>query len=255
VFSVPCTIKLNCNIDAQTNFKEIMKTQTYLILSAAAIISLTTSCSNSSTNTNDKGNGAATDVQSLLDNRTPKEFKHVIPLDAMKAMVSTYEAERVPLINNNTQLRKTNGENFVDSKNGWVSFDDLAGFVEEVKAAAKNKGLETKDLGVRLYFSVYPQQHDGESAYFGSLENGYRSRQTFLLLPTYHDSKTNFDYDVLSSVTNRSQEIFMGSQGASQGGNVSGRAERSADATAGSAAAQSYIGLNHMALCPPACPN
>lgn len=234
-----------------------MKTTTYLILSAAAIFSMT-SCSNSTNNSDDKNNGAAADVQSLLDGKHPqKEFKHVIPLDAMQAMVNTYETERVALINTNPQLRRTNGENFVDSKNGWVSLDDLASFVDEIKAAAKNNGLQTKDIGVRMYYSVYPQQQAGESSYFTALENEYRHRQTFLMLPTYHDSKTNSERDVLStSPDNRSQELFVGGTGTSQGGKMGeGETGGAAARTEGAAAAQSYIGLNHMALCPPACPN
>jgi hypothetical protein len=235
-----------------------MKTRTYLIFSAAAIFSMT-SCTNSTNNTDDKNNGAAADVQSLLDEKhTPREFKHVIPLDAIKAMVNTYETERVALINTNPQLRKANGESFVDSKNGWVSLDDLTGFIDEIKAAAKSKGLETKDIGVRMYYTVYPQQQAGESSYFRSLESEYRSRQTFLILPTYRDPKTNANCDILSTTAgNRSQELFIGNTGASQSGNVGARSsDEGVGATAGTgAAAQSYIGLNHMALCPPACPN
>jgi hypothetical protein len=237
-----------------------MKTKTYLIFSAAAIFSMT-SCTNSTNNTEDKNNGAAADVQSLLDEKhTPREFKHVIPLDAMKAMVSTYETERVALINTNPQLRRTNGENFVDSKSGWVSLDDLSSFIDEIKAAAKNKGLETKDLGVRMYYTVYPQQQAGESSYFKSLENEYRSRQTFLMLPTYHDSKTNANCDILSTnADNRSQEFFIGNAGTGKSSNMGARSSEGDTGAPGAAAsgtaAQSYIGLNHMALCPPACPN
>lgn len=228
-----------------------MKTKTYLIFSAVAIFSMS-SCNNSNNSAEDKSNGAATDVHSLLDRQqTPKEFTHVIPLDAMKAMVSTYETERGAL------LRKPNGENVVDSKSGWVSLDELTGFIDEVKAAAKSKGLETKDIGVRIYYSVYPQQKAGESAYFRSLESEYRSKQTLLMLPTYHDQTTNSNNDILStSAGNRSQELFIGSAGAGQGGGVGARGEGEMGAAAGTgAAAQSYIGLNHMALCPPACPN
>jgi hypothetical protein len=233
-----------------------MKTKTYVILSAAAIFSMT-SCSNNSNSTDDKSNGAATDVQSLLDSKTPKEFKHVIPLDAIKAMVNTYETERVALINTNPQLRSAHGENFVDSKNGWVSLDDLTNFIDEIKAAAKSKGLATKDIGVRMYYTVYPQQQAGESSYFSALESEYRSRQTFLMLPTYLDSKSKSNYDILSTgAGNQSQEFFIGNTGgASQGGSIGERGERSAGVAAGTGAAQSYIALNHMALCPPACPN
>jgi hypothetical protein len=233
-----------------------MKTKTYVILSAAAIFSMT-SCSNNSNSTDDKSSGAATDVQSLLDNKTPKEFKHVIPLDAIKAMVNTYETERVALINTNPQLRSAHGENFVDSKNGWVSLDDLTSFIDEIKAAAKNKGLATKDIGVRMYYTVYPQQQAGESSYFSALESEYRSRQTFLMLPTYRDSKSSSNYDILSTgAGNQSQEFFIGNTGgASQGGGTGERGERSAGVATDAGAAQSYIGLNHMALCPPACPN
>jgi hypothetical protein len=232
-----------------------MKTKTYLILSAAAIFSMT-SCTNSTNSTDDK-NGAAADVQSLLnDKKTPKEFKHVIPLGAIQAMVNTYETERVALINTNPQLRKVNGENFVDSKNGWVSLDELTSFIDEIKAAAKNKGFETKDIGVRMYYTVYPQQQAGESSYFSALESKYRSRQTFLMLPTYHDSKTNADKDILStSADNRSQELFIGNTGASQGGNIGGEGEvGAASRSITPPGDQSYIALNHMALCPPACP-
>ena len=214
-----------------------MKTKTYLILSVVAIFSMT-SCTNSTNNnsTDSKNSGAATEAQPLLNNKqAPQEFKHVIPLDAIQVMVDTYEKERVAT----QHQRKPNGESFIDSKNGWVSLDELSNFIEEVKAAARNKGLSTKDLGIRTYYTVYPQQQQGESFYFRSLESEYRSRQTFLMLPTYHDAKTNMERDVLSkSSDNRSLEIFSGNT-----------------ADSGTTAPTQSIALNHMALCPPACPN
>lgn len=222
-----------------------MKTKIYLVLSTAAIL-LLASCSGNSGG--DKaGNDASTQAQPLLNQTSPQTYKHVIPLGAIQDMVNTYETERV------SKLRSVNGDNFTDSKNGWVSLDELSSFIEEVKAATKSKGLETKDVGIRLYFSVYPQQRDGESAYFKALENDYRSKQTFLMLPTYFDAKSNSHCDVLTTAINRSQEIFIGG-GATQSRDIGEEGAKSRSAAA-SSAEQSYIALNHMALCPPACPN
>lgn len=222
-----------------------MKTKIYLVLSTVTAL-LLASCSG---NSGDKaGNEASTEAQPLLHQTSPQTYKHVIPLDAIQDMVNTYETDRV------SKLRSINGQSFTDSKNGWVSLEDLEGFVEEVKAATKNKGLESKDVGVRFYFSVYPQQHEGESAYFKSLESDYRSKQTFLLLPTYYDAKTNTHYDVLSTTSNRSQELFVAGGTAKESKNIDdegGAKSRAAIAPP----QQSCIALNHMALCPPACPN
>lgn len=223
-----------------------MKTKIYLLLSTAATLLLASCSSNSG---GDKaGNDASTQAQPLLNQTTSQTYTHVIPLDAIKDMVNTYETERI------SKLRSINGESFTDSKNGWVSLDELSSFIEEVKAATKSKGLETKDVGVRLYFSVYPQQHEGESAYFRALENDYRSKQTFLLLPTYFDAKTQTHYDILSTTSNRSQEIFLGGRPATESKNI-GDEDAAKSRSSVAAAAPSYIGLNHMALCPPACPN
>lgn len=223
-----------------------MKTKIYLLLSTAATLLLASCSSNSG---GDKtGEGATTQVQPLINQSSTQTYKHVIPMDAIKDMVSTYENERI------SKLKSINGENFTDSKNGWVSLDELSSFIEEVKAATKNKGLETKDVGVRLYFSVYPQQREGESAYFRALQTDYRSKQTFLLLPTYFDAKTQTHYDILSTASNRSQEIFLGGGGATESRNMDEKeAPKSRSSVA--PAEQSFLALNHMALCPPACPN
>ncbi len=208
-----------------------MKTKTYLALSVATTFLLfTTSCSNSNNKTAENVEEKTTEVESLVGkNPTAQAFKHTIPLDAVKAMVNTYETERVSVINNNPQLRSANGENFVDSKSGWVSLSELASFIEEVKADAKNKGVETKDIGVRLYYTVYPKKQEGESEYFKAIENEYRSRQTFLFLPTYHDEASNSEKDILSPGANGNNARFT-------------------------VQSEICIALNHMALCPPACP-
>ncbi len=213
-----------------------MKTKTYFSLSAAFFLLLSISCQNQSNQNDNKSAEPLLNLDKEQKRMDPtiQEFKYTIPLDAVKEMINTYETERVSLINNNSQLRKSYGDNFVDSKNGWVSLNDLISFIDEVKADAKNKGIDTKDLGIRLYYTVYPQEKEGESEYFKNLEKEYRSKQTFLLLPTYHDPRSNSEKDVLSAPSN------IAGKGAQQFGAPS---------------AQTCIALNHMALCPPACPN
>jgi len=228
-----------------------MKTRTYLSFAGITLLFLTTACQSSSDkNGKESGDSENSQATSLLDNTsTQTTFKHTIPIDAMKAMINTYETERAAVLSSNTALRKARGENFVDSKNAWISLEELISFVEEVKASGKNSGLSVKDIGVRFYFTVYPDRKDGESAYFNDIEKDYRNKQTFLLLPTYHDNSSNTEKDILSSQQTASKAKSTGEAFSTDDQNAA------APAQFFSAAAGSGVALNHMALCPPACTN
>jgi hypothetical protein len=227
-----------------------MKTKFYITASALSLI-LFASCSNN--NKANEGQNEHVEPQTLVQTPVEKEYEHVIPYDAIESMVNSYETERIAIINNNTQLRSKNGENFSDSKNGWVSLDELSAFIEEVRAASKSKGIATKDVGMRLYFSVYPQQQSNESTYFKTLETEYRNKQTILMLPTYYDSETKSHNDILSkNSSNKSIDIFTTG---SKAGAARNEGEGAAAAGAAPASQASCIALNHIGLCPPACPN
>lgn len=232
-----------------------MKTTFYLSAAVATLLFAGTACQSGSDKKVEGTNDSATSAANPLMETTaaPTTFKHTIPVDAMREMINTYETERVAVFNN-TALRKSRGERFTDSKNGWVSLEDLISFVEEVKASGKKSGLDIKDIGVRFYFTVYPEQKEGESAYFKGIEKEYRNKQTFLLLPTYHDNSSNTEKDILSSQQTASKARN------SAGSESTGAAPTNDAANAGgtqyfSAAAGSGVALNHMALCPPACTN
>lgn len=229
-----------------------MKTRTYLSFAVITLLFLTTACQSNSDKKNEGSNDSENSpANPVMDNSmTQTTFKHTIPVDAMKAMINTYETERVAVLNSNTGLRKARGENFVDSKNGWVPLEELISFVEEVKASGKNSGLSVKDIGVRFYFTVYPDQKEGESAYFNGIEKEYRNKQTFLLLPTYHDNSSNTEMDILSSKQTASR-----AKTTEEGASAGEESAAAAPAQYFSAPDGSGVALNHMALCPPACTN
>lgn len=146
-------------------------------------------------------------------------IQHTIPLDAVKSMISAYEHKR--LVNNPD-----------DPRSGWFSLRELSSFIEDVKISAKNSGVNPDDAGVRIYFTVYPDQQSGESSYFRSIENEYRNKLSFVMLPTFRDPESNSQKDVLQ-VEGSNERLSQGFMSPSGAGTVA---------------------LNHAALCPPNCP-
>lgn len=208
-----------------------MKTKTYLGLSVASVLMIMASCNSQSPKTEAPAENVQTN--GIITQTEPK--KHQIPVADIKAMIGKYKSERQQLTNNNSELRRSYGDNFQDTRSAWFSIDDLKSFIAEMEKDPKNKLS-----GIRMYYTVYPEKKEGESEFMSSVSDNERNHVSLLLIPTYYDEKSKEHAD-------------FGPSGSSEPGKNSdqGRGERSASAAA---VAPSGPGLNHAALCPPNCP-
>jgi len=141
---------------------------------------------------------------------------HTIPLDAVKSMISNYEVKRL-------------NSNPGDSKSVWYSINELTGFLNDLTLSSENSDLTLENVGVKFYFTVYPDQQSNESPYFKGIEGSYREKLSFVILPTYKDAQSGENIDILSSAENNivSKTFLL--------------------------APNSAIAFNHGGLCPPAC--
>jgi hypothetical protein len=213
-----------------------MKTKIYLGLSITAVC-LMMACNSSTTN---KPEGIMTDsVSNHPTQVTELNSKFIMPVADIKQMVAKYKQERVDIAGNSSNLLKGYGPDFKDSRCVWFSIEDLKEFI---KAA---ESQPTKADGIRMYYTVYPEKKEGESAYLSSIPAESRNHMTLVLVPTFYDSKTQShpDFQPLPSKENI------------EGQNQSVAEEGAKAAAAPAQQASSIMAMNHGGLCPPNCPS
>lgn len=210
-----------------------MKTRNYLGLSVAAALTIFTSCNNQSTKT-ESTEGAQTQTNGIIGPVQGK--KHLIPIADIKAMIGKYKTERQQMINSNSQLQRSYGENFQDTRCAWFSIEELKAFIAE-----SEQNPNHKLNGIRMYYTVYPEKKEGESEYMSSVPEKNRNHVSLLLVPTYHDDKTNTDAD-------------FGPEPTSQGENHDVEEKTGAQRAIAPSSQQAGPALNHASLCPPNCP-
>lgn len=209
-----------------------MKTKTYLGLSVAAVLTILASCNSQSTKTETETPVESTQTNGLLTPPQPK--KHTIPVADIKAMIGKYRNERQEMINKNSDLKRSYGDSFLDTRCAWFSIDDLKSFIAEMEKDPK------KLSGIRMYYTVYPEKKEGESEYMNSIPDKDRNHVSLLLIPTFFDDKSKSHVD-------------FGPDNETQGQNHD-LEEKGARSAAAAPSQQSGPALNHASLCPPNCP-
>lgn len=206
-----------------------MKTKIYLGLCTTVVFAMMACHSNTTTKTD----GLIDSVKD--DHSTETVIKHTIPVDDIKAMVAQYKSARIDMMGKSPEARSSAAAAFADSRCVWFSIEELKEFLREAESQP------VKADGVRMYFTVYPEKKEGESAYMSSIPAEQRNHVTLLLIPTYANSKdqSHTDFEPLPFVKSSTQG--------------QGEVGEGARAAAAPAEAQSAIALNHGGLCPPNC--
>ncbi|HRG52979.1 MAG TPA: hypothetical protein PLL00_09100 [Bacteroidia bacterium] len=206
-----------------------MKTKIYLGLCTTVVFAMM-ACNSHTTTKTDQLIDSVT-----VDHPTETVLKHTIPVDDIKAMVAKYKQERVDLLTKSREARGSAAA-FEDSRCVWFSIEELKEFIKEAESQP------VKADGVRMYFTVYPEKKEGESAYMSSIPAEQRNHVTLVLVPTYLNSKdqSHSDFEPLP-IANSGAENHHAGDG------------EGARAAAAPAAVQSTIALNHGGLCPPNC--
>jgi len=187
----------------------------------------------------DKPQKTETTTQPNSDTSVVKTQKHNLSAEDVKLMVNLYKKERQEIINNDENLKRKYGDDFLDTRSIWFSIDELKQFIREAEAETKKSKSTIKLEGLRLYFTVYPEVKEGESEYFKSVPKKYRNHHSLVFVPTYYNvtKKIKIDYDLFEqsdSLKLKSLRAFVPSTPAPPTYNS--------------------LYLNFGALCPPNCP-
>lgn len=106
------------------------------------------------------------------ENTSAEKPKETISLERAHEMYVAYQKRFGAL----TELRGGNE----DASSGWHSLDFYKNYIAYLEAASKKVNMEVS--GIRLYYVAYPNdEKSGEQ----------RDFQTYILVPTYFDKKTN----------------------------------------------------------------
>ncbi|MBT1704493.1 hypothetical protein [Chryseosolibacter indicus] len=106
------------------------------------------------------------------DNVSTEKPKETISLERAHEMYVAYQRK----FNALTELRGGNE----DASSGWHSIEFYKNYIAYLEEASKKVKMEVS--GLRLYYVAYPDdEKSGE----------YRDYQTYILVPTYFDKKTN----------------------------------------------------------------
>jgi hypothetical protein len=151
---------------------------------------------------NRSGNGNQNPCEEVCIRRDPaNQFKGINPQLAFD-MLGGYRSRRY----NNIRIRDAYSGRLTrrDSRSVWFSLEKLKQFIYEIETNTCQSNCKTKKLGVRIYFSVYPNVDSAnwKTAYgghlggdYGKLPKEYTNMQTLLMVPTISQNGLNTDFD------------------------------------------------------------
>jgi hypothetical protein len=118
-----------------------------------------------------------------LEGETFGDFKNV---------VKRYKENSWTAINNSMNQQR-NSLDFLDARCIWFSLDSVKQFICTIEKYSRQLHLETKDLGIRLYYGQYP-----------SNRNYYADQHTIFMMPTFSLDGTGeaIDFDPRHNVAN-----------------------------------------------------
>jgi hypothetical protein len=146
---------------------------------------------------------------------TSKPFRGIHPKLAFD-MIANYKTNRHQGVNirdfySGATVRQ-------DSRSVWFSLETLKQFLFEIESNTCGATCSSSELGVRIYFGVYPNLNpaDWTTAYdqnlggqYGNLPKEYTNLQTVVMVPTVNQNglATDFDYRFFDKANCRPQAI------------------------------------------------
>ncbi len=130
------------------------------------------------------------------NNAPPVNYKLGIPPQLAKQMLSNYKGSI-------WNQRKIKNQNFLDARSVWFSIGKIKAFIADIEAKAAAKGCmaSSDELGIRIYYCVYPEADanwkSNFKGYFGDhkLPATYGELHTVLMVPTIWNPSDSFHYD------------------------------------------------------------
>ncbi|QXP73721.1 hypothetical protein H0I31_12130 [Tenacibaculum sp. AHE15PA] len=149
------------------------------------------------------------------------KFPPTKPTDTSKNSICLdYSAEpmnqlSVPLVHEmvngykNNQLAKINSSlNMDDAHSIRFELETLKAFIYHTEMNAKKHKISSKDLGLRIYYSRYPEKETWKRPYTdlsdflgNSTTEKYEKLHTLVMIPTIRRGETDFDFNPLDEKT------------------------------------------------------
>ncbi|TPN87774.1 hypothetical protein [Aquimarina algicola] len=115
---------------------------------------------------------------------------------------------KVNLIHEMTNGYRQNQLDFIkrvitdDAHSIWFDLETLKKFIYHIEFSSKKNNVSSKDLGVRIYYSRYPEIETWEKKYpdlsfflRNALTKSYQKRHTLIMIPTIHRDKIDIDFN------------------------------------------------------------
>jgi hypothetical protein len=119
----------------------------------------------------------------------------ISPIEA-NIMADEYYKYNYPAVNSRISLYTGIKDKDLDARSVWFSLETLKQFLWEIESkSATCKGCETLNLGVRIYYGVYPEPSDPNDTTFQAKE---KKKHSVFMVPTYAKRDANKvlrDYD------------------------------------------------------------
>ncbi|QXP60224.1 hypothetical protein [Olleya sp. HaHaR_3_96] len=126
-----------------------------------------------------------------------EELMNTLEIDLIKDMILGYRDNQLVHINA--------AEKFSDAHSIWFDLVTLKKFIYhiEYKALNKDNTINPENLGLRIYYSRYPDEIPGQYADLHSVQENYAKHHTLIAIPTNRrkETTTNIDFNPLDTDT------------------------------------------------------
>ncbi|AUC74307.1 hypothetical protein [Olleya sp. Bg11-27] len=125
------------------------------------------------------------------------ETINTLEIDLIRNMVDGYK---------NNQLAHINAaEKFSDARSIWFDLETLKKFIYhiEYETLKIDNSISSKNLGLRIYYSRYPEESWSEYNDLNAVPTAYAKHHTLIAMPTHRreNTSTNLDFNPLDTDT------------------------------------------------------
>jgi len=119
-----------------------------------------------------------------------------LEISLVHKMVGGYKNKQLDCINSN--LKKNDGSKMDDAHSIWFDLETIKAFLCHTEMNAVKNAVAKEDLGLRIYYSRYPEKMQwGSYSDLSGVDGNYEERHTLLMIPTMLRKGVNVDFNPL----------------------------------------------------------
>jgi len=153
-----------------------------------------------------RGTGSVTTDNNSICSNYSNSDKSELPVALIHDMINGYRGNQLQYIQN--------GRSLIDSRSIWFDLETLKTFIYHIEntTVTTDKSKSANDLGIRIYYSRYPdkenfgwdkKEYNGILSRFGNTPetSKYDKLHTLVMVPTRKEGKLNVDFNPLDPET------------------------------------------------------